>query len=103
MGEFDEDASEEGLQDDLQFDHASFSEFEVVGNVNTPQPFVEPTPKSAPRPPMSQEPRVAVGGLGIGRYRGHLEDMVGKKLDKTHRRVWGGSGPKMCFVLFSRW
>ena len=65
LGELDEehmdDASEEWMQDDLQFDHVSFSDFEVVGNVNTPQPFVEPTPKSAPRPPTSQEARVAVG------------------------------------------
>ncbi len=65
MGEVDEehldDASEEWLQDDLQLDHVSSSDFEVVGKVNTPQPLVEPTPKSAPRPPVSQEPRVAVG------------------------------------------
>ena len=56
-----EGISEEELQDDLQLEHVSFSEFEVVGNVNTPQSFVEPTPKSMPRPQVSQDPRVAVG------------------------------------------
>ena len=41
-----EGISEEELQDDLQLEHVSFSEFEVVGNVNTPQSFVEPTPRA---------------------------------------------------------
>ena len=60
VGEHMEDISEDELQEDLQ-DEFSFSEFEVVGNVSTPQPFVEPTPKSMPRPSVSQDPRVAVG------------------------------------------
>ena len=55
------DESEEWLQKDLEMDRVNFSDFEVVGNVATPQPFVEPTPKSAPRPSVAQEPRVAVG------------------------------------------
>ena len=56
-----EDISDDELQEDLQLEHMSFSDFEVVGNVSTPQPFVEPTPKSMPRPSVSQDPRVAVG------------------------------------------
>ena len=56
-----EGLSEEELQDDLQLEHVSFSEFEVVGNVNTPHSFVEPTPKSMPRSSVGQDPRVAVG------------------------------------------
>ena len=39
--------------------------FEVVGNVTTPQPLLEPTPKRAPRPSETLEARVAVGESSV--------------------------------------
>lgn len=38
-------------------------------------------------------------GLGIGRCRGHLEDLVGKTRDKT-QGMFGGLGPEMCMFCF---
>ena len=87
-----EGISEEELQDDLQFEHMSFSEFEVVGNVNTPQSFVEPTPKSMPRPLVSQDPRVAVG-------ESSTSFLVFDTALKEARSCHGKQGSLLCHLL----